>query len=843
MRLRLGRPSRPWRWVLGLLLLTVVVLVAAGVGAWWVTRRVLPPLSGDVHVAGLQAPVEVLFDGWGVPHVYARGREDAWFAAGYLHARERLWKMELYRRAGAGRLSEVFGDATLQADRRFRALALRRAAMREWDTAAPPLRLALERYAAGVNAWTSGLGRWGRPVEFQVLGLEMEPWSPVDSLAVGKLMAWRLAENRQGELVRGALARRFGSAEAQRLMPGLPSGAPTVLGSASAPVAPVPPVPASPSARQARHRGLLAGSAPGALPPGLEWLSLTSRPAASNSWVVSGTRTKDGRPLLANDPHLDTEMPSLWYEMHLAAAELDVAGVTIPGAPFVIIGHNAAIAWGLTNTGADVLDFYVEDVDFAQRRYRYRDGWQPLQVERVEIGVRGRAAPDVYEVFRTRHGPLVATEASWEAMPEFPARHGRGYPRPLALRWEAVSQYEAAGAFEAINRAQTWDAFREAIRRFGAPSQSFVYADVAGNIGYAMSGALPIRAQGDGSVPVPGWTGAHDWVGTVPTSRLPAHVNPPAGQFVTANTEIDRGWPGVMTRDWTAPHRMTRIVQMLGDRTGLDADAFRAMQADVRSGVADLLIPAVEGALRSSAMQRAEPEARTALERLRLWDRVVDGRPVVSLFQAFERALWRRTFADEMEAALFEPFFEYGLSERHAGLYALIGDPSSRWWDDIATIDRRENRDDIVVLAAADALRQMREKFGAEEHWGWDRIHAAHFEHPLALGGWPLRWFFSRGPVPVVGDTATVQRTAVDPGRPYGLREIASYRQIVSPGAWDAMLAAGATGQSGHPSSPHYFDQNRLWAGVTHRPFPFSRAAVEQASTNRLLLVPAGAAR
>jgi penicillin G amidase len=617
-----------------------------------------------------------------------------------------------------------------------------------------------------------------------------------------------------------------------------------------------PPAPAAPSAPGVRatapatgrgtgdvrhgHPGEAAGAAVAraVLPPGLEWLQMTSRPGASNSWVVSGARTASGRPLLANDPHLFIEMPSLWYEVHLVAAELDVAGATIPGTPFVLIGHNASIAWGLTNTGADVVDFYIEDVDFPGRRYRVGDGWRPLDVERVEIGVRGRSTPDAFEVFRTRHGPLVATEASWEDVPDFANYDGRRYPRPLALRWEAVAQHEAAGAFEAINRASTWDAFLEAVRRFGAPSQNFVYADVAGNIGYAMSGALPMRAQGDGSMPVPGWTGAHEWVGTVPLSRLPARLNPPAGQFVTANAEIDRAWPGTITRDWSAPHRMTRIVRMLGDRTGLDAQAFATMQADARSGAADLLLGAVEQAARSEAMRRADSEARTAIERLRLWDRVADGRPVVALFQAFERALWRRTFADEMEPALFAQLFEYGLSERHVGLYAIAGDPTSRWWDDIATFDRRETRDDIVVLAAADALRQLRSRFGDEANWRWDRLHAAHFDHPLSAGGWPLARFFSRGPVPVVGETTTVQRTAVDPARPYAVREVSSYRLITSPGAWDETLASNTTGQSGHPRSPHYFDQAELWARVGHRPFPFSRAAVEQAATSRLLLVP-----
>ena len=824
------------RWLVRLLVLTLGAVVLAGVVVWRVAVGTVPPLDGELRAAGLQAPVEVLFDRWGVPHVYARGSEDAWLAIGYLHARDRLWKMELYRRAAAGRLSELFGERTLHTDRRFRALALRRAAAAELSTAPPRVRVALDRYAAGVNAATAALGRWKRPLELQLLGIAPEPWDPLDSLAIGKLMAWRLAENRHGEVVRGALSRRFGYAAAERLMTTWPDDAPSILSAwapreAPRPIDAHPPVarPTADAVRPPRARDL---------PAGLEWLGGAARPGASNSWVVAGSRTSTGRPLLANDPHLGLEMPSLWYEAHLVAADLDVAGATLPGSPFVVIGHNDRIAWGITNSGADVQDFYVEDVDFRRRRYLHAGTWHPLTVDRVEIDVRGRDTPYATEFLGTRHGPLVATEADWEEVPEFGESTPRGYPRPLALRWESVRAGESAGALESLNRARTWSEFLSAVRRLAAPSLSFVYADIDGAIGYALSGVLPIRAQGDGGVPVPGWNPAHEWIGTVDPERMPAALNPPSGQFVTANGEVDRRWPSPMTRDWTAPFRTLRIRALLDGRNGLDPAAFRDIQADVRSEAADRLLAAVETAARSRAAEQAEPEARTALERLRLWDRRVDGRTVVSLFAAFERAMWRRTFADEMPAALFEQFFEYGLGERFVGIHAILHDADSRWWDDIATVDRRESRDDIVVLAAADALLTLRERFGDESAWEWGRLHAAHFRHPLGAGGFPLRWLFDRGPVQVGGDGTTVNKTTVDARRPYGVVEHASYRQIVDVGAWDRTRTISPTGQSGHPSSPHYFDQNHMWAQVEDRPFPFARVEVEKVKASRLLLVP-----
>jgi len=832
------RPPRRRSWLRGFLILTALAAVLAGVAAWWVAGRTVPAPGGELRVRGLDAPVEVLFDRWGVPHIYARSREDAWLAIGYLQARDRLWQLELYRRAAAGRLSELFGPRTVPVDRRFRILGLRRAAARELNGTSPDARVALERFAAGVNAAAAGLGALERPIELQLLRVTPEPWTPLDSLAIGKLMAWRLAENRHGELVRGALARRFGSGAAESLMSPWPADAPAVLGDAPRRSAGRPGT--VPSGDPPGVVGQVAPSVPdtSGLPPGLEWLASRAAPAGSNSWVVSGSRSSTGRPLLANDPHLGIELPSVWYDAHLVAADLDVAGAMLPGSPFIVVGHNQHVAWGITNSGADVQDHYIEDVDFRQRRYLHGGAWQPLGVEQVEIEVRGRAAPERFDIFSTRHGPLTATETSWDDPPVFTEDTARGDPRPLALRWDSLADGQIVRGFEALNRAAGWRDFVGAVRGISGVSLSFVYADGAGNIGYALSGALPVRAHGDGSLPAPGWGGGYEWTGTVPAERMPAVLNPPSGRIITANALIDRAWPGTMTKDWRAPFRASRIAALLGDRTGLDIGAFREMQADVRSDAADRLLDAVERASRSAAARRAEPDARTALERLRLWDRRVDNRPVVTLFQAFERATWRRAFADEMGPELFRRFVEYGLSERFVGLHAILPHREARWWDDIATVDRRETRDDIVVLAAADAMRALRRKFGDERQWAWGRIHAAHFRHPLSGGGFPLRWVFDRGPVEVGGDSSTVNKAAIDPRRPYAVTDLASYRLILDAGAWDRTRAVLTTGQSGHVRSPHYFDQNALWAAVQDRPFPFSRRAVDSAQESRLLLVP-----
>ena len=412
----------------------MVLAVASAVTGWWWVRSSLPILDGQVALPGLRAPVEVLIDAHGVPSVYARDPEDAWFAAGVLHARDRRWQMELYRRVTVGRLSEVLGDTTLPFDQRFLTLGLREAARAEWERAAPPVRLALERYAAGVNAASAELVGRMRPIEFQLLGITPQAWEPIDSLAVGRLLAWRLAENHQAELVRGALARKFGEPIARELTGRYPATSPAIV-RAEVPVPHFLPAP-----------GIIGDRVAGknrepSLPAGLEWLAAGARRGNSNNWVLAGGKTKSGRPILANDPHLQMEFPSVWYEMHLVASGLDVIGVTIPGVPFIALGHNARIAWGMTATGADVQDLVSERIDVGRKRSMYRGEWVPIEIVTADIPVRGRSGAFPFEVWKTRNGPIFAeVDPDWDAPPSWLSPEGRPSDERNAysLQWDST---------------------------------------------------------------------------------------------------------------------------------------------------------------------------------------------------------------------------------------------------------------------------------------------------------------------------------------------------------------------------------------------------------------------
>jgi penicillin amidase len=795
-----------------IVLVLVLIVAAAGTGWWWL-RDPLLPLDGQLSMPRLRAPVEILFDEHAVPSVYARDVDDAWYAAGLLHARERRWQMELYRRVTLGRLSEILGDRTLDLDRRFLTLGLRDAAKAEWERATPSVKLALERYAEGVNDGTGQLIGRKAPLEFQLLGVTPPPWEPVDSLAVGRLLIWRLAENHQAELVRAAIAAKFGEATARMLTGVYPSSAPAILDA---------PKPATTT----------ASYTPRDVPAGLEWLAAGARRGNSNSWVIAGTRTKSGKPILANDPHLPIEFPSVWYEMHLVAADLDVMGVTIPGVPFVALGHNARLAWGMTATNADVEDLALERVNPQKKQAMYRGQWVPIEVTPADIPVRGRSTPIRFEIWKTRNGAIFAdADLDWDAPPTWlspddrPAEEQRAY----SLRWEAGGN--AASAFEALNRAVDWTSFTAAVGDFAAPSMNIVYADVDGNIGYAMSGRLPIRAGGDGTMPVDG-NNPPAWTGSIESAQLPRSVNPPSGLIFTANNEIDRGYNALITRDWTAPFRATRLRDQLSKASGADLDASAALQNDKHSVAADIVLAGLDSAIKTGRTLPNEAEAVRLLERLQQWDHVVDARPIVSFYEAFEDALWRRAFIDEMEEPLFLKFYEWAGAEKPAGLYSIINEPRSKWWDDITTIEKTESRDEIFLLAAVDAEERR------ESSRNWDRVHGARFSHPLGNIAFPFRWFFSRGPVPVEGDGTTVMRISWNRLNAFEAWEHPSWRQLFEVGNWDEARVAMPAGQSGHPMSPYYFDQNEGWRQGQYRRQLFTRNAVTAAARHRLFLVP-----
>ncbi len=781
------RRARRLLLICGIALL-LIALLGSGTGVYLV-RRAFPQTSGTLVLPGLQAPVEVLRDAWGVPHIFAQSSHDLFLAQGYVHAQDRLWQMELNRRSASGRLSELVGEATLGTDRLFRTIGFRRAAEAEFARLDTETKEGLEAYAAGVNAFLAQ-HRGQLPIEFTLLRFAPEPWSPIDTVAFGKLMAWILGGHWSSALLRAHLVARFGVEGMRFLLPPYPTEAPVIV-----------PSEAHYETWNVAAVLRLLDAARGL--PGI----------GSNNWVVSGTRTGTGAPILANDPHLEAQMPSIWYEMHLVAGPYNVAGSTFPGTPGVIIGHNAEIAWGVTNAGPDVQDLYMEQFDPADpTRYRYQGRWESATLVREEIKVRGQREPVIEHVRITRHGPILNNVVD-------------GLGTFLAMQWTALEPGTVTTAIMRINRAQSWQGFRDALRFWTVPAQNFVYADRQGNIGYQLPGRIPIRAKGNGLLPVPGWTGEYEWVGEIPFDRLPSAFNPARGYIATANNRIiPDGYPYFISAEWDPGYRARRIEAMLARTSHATLEDMQKIQLDLTSLPGQAFVQALHG------LHLTTEPASGLLAELQSWDGVLrpDSRPA-AIYEAVRLSLAPLVFKAILGPDLYKRYLGHTAAWQ-AVLLRLLRTPGSPWWGP-------GGRDPIVARAFDDAHALLTTRLGPDRsRWTWGQLHTMRFVHPV--GRIPaLAWVFNATAPFTGGDGYTVNNGGFDVST-FEQRSVASYRQVLDLANWDNSLAIHTTGQSGLPFNPHYRDFVPVWATGGYHPMLFSRPRIVQALDATLTLVP-----
>jgi penicillin G amidase len=759
---------------LGLVLLLLVVSAA---GFYAYLRQSLPLTRGEVTLTGLAAPVEVLRDRHGIPHIYAASLEDAHFALGFVHAQDRLWQMEMNRRIGSGRLSEILGPSALEADRFMRTLGLRHVAQANLAQYDEETRRLLEAYTAGVNAY---LGQ--RPVlppEFWLLGVTPEPWSPLDSIVWTKLMAWDLGANWRSELLRMHLSGTLATERIQEFLPPYPGDAQPKL----------------PDLR-ALYPGL--EKKPGQTPV----FSESGFVSGSNSWAVSGARSASGKPLLASDPHLALTAPPVWYFAHLNAPGIDAIGGTLPGVPGILLGRNDRIAWGLTATGADVQDLYLERLDGAFS-----------MLEEI-IEVKG-AADERITVRRSRHGPIIS-DASRMALAAAP----RGYA--IALAWTALAEDDLTlQAALRLSRARDWNEFLAAARSVHAPVQSASYADTAGNIGFAVAGRVPVRKpQNDlrGLAPAPGWDARYDWNGYIAFDDLPRAFNPPGGAVVLANHKVTPpNYPHHITYEWQPPYRARRIEQLLGSEKH-DLESFKRMQADVVSLAARELLPHFLSAYPEKSLQSWD--GTMAAER-------AEPLVMVAWWREFARAL----YADELGEA-----FRMNWSARALFLQNVLAG-QSHWCDDVRT-PVPESCAELLASSFGKAMQDLKTRYGEDRRWG--EAHAARHRHrPFTRQPWLARIFDIR--VPSGGDGYTVNAGASDfhdEAEPYANRHAASLRAISDLADPQASVFIHSGGQSGNPLSAHYRDFAAAWSRGEYVPMVTERRRLEADGAQRLVLAP-----
>ncbi len=815
-----------------LVLLLILLVALIGLGVVYTLRSPFPQTDGALTVSGLQDSVTVKRDELGVAHIYAENTHDLFFAQGYTHAQDRFWQMEFWRHIGMGRLSEIVGPPTLETDKFIRNMGWNRLAVNSaenYRVNSPELWTILEAYSAGVNAWIADNGD---NISFNqtVLNLsagewEIEPWEPVHTVAWGVVMAWDLrgSSNLNSEQSWAELQEALGPELLEQIMPAYPANRPVIVPSSAETHTPTPANAEPAEAATDQPINLSQFTFVGSEPP--NGFALGSGPQlGSNNWVVAGQHTDTGQPLLADDPHVGVQMPSIWYWNGLHAPGWDVAGMSFAGVPGVIIGHNDRIAWGVTNMTADSQDVYIEKLNPDNpRQYEVNGEWQDMVLIKEEIKVNGGETV-VLDVYETVHGPLLNTL-------------DEELEQALTARWTAATPSRIFQSVIELNQAQDYEGFRDALSKWDSSPQNIVYADVDGNIAYQSTGLYPVRRGWEGTQPVAGWTGEFEWDGFIPYDEMPRLFNPPEGFIVTANNAIvDAQFPYYLARDWASGDRAQRITDMLEAQieTGgeVSAEIFQQIQNDNYELLLDSYRP-----LLATLDTQSELE-QEALGLILDWDgQLAIDSTGATAFEVFLWQLAESAIADEIGGATDVS----NGSRTRIFLHALAADLDSQLWDNITT-SKTETPDDIMRLALEQTTVYLVKTMGGiPSNWVWGDLHHITFSsNPLGESGiGQLEAIVNRGPFPVAGGSSAVNANGFSWGDNFGrVRSNPSMRMIIDLADFDRSLAIHPTGQSGHPSHKNYDSMIDLWLNGQYHPFAFSEAAVDATTEQTLTLSP-----
>ncbi len=846
--------------IVGRILIGIVILalVAGAGGAFYfksylpntVAPKSFPQIDGEIKVDGLNGTVDIYRDNMGIPHVYATTSHDLFFAQGYIHAQERFWQMDAWRHIGSGRLSEMFGSAQADTDAFLRTLGWRQTAEAEWEQLGPDSKAILQAYTDGVNAYLKDHSDTALSLEYAILGLlspnyEIEAWTPIHSLTWGKAMAWDLRGNMGEEIERAVLLKTLTPEQVAQLFPAYPDDHPVIVNK----------IGEGPTMTPAFHESEVAVETLSAVEQNValldEFLGPWNDGIGSNSWAVSGELSNTGMPLLANDPHLGIQMPSIWFQIGLHCIEknddcpFEVAGFSFAGVPGVIIGHNDKIAWGFTNVGPDVMDLYIEKVNPENpNQYEVNGEWVDFETRDETIKMANGDTLDI-TVRSTRHGPVISDtygplmdqgDAEDTEFVPFKDRTGVDVPEQyvIALAWTALTPSTPFEAIWGFDQAQNWEEFREATSYFHVPAQNMLYADIDGNIGYQMPGDIPIRANGDGTIPVPGWTDEYEWTGMIPFEELPYTFNPEEGYIVTANNQVPpRDYPYLVTYDWDYGFRANRIVNMINEAPGkIDMEYIQQMHGDSYDANGEVFVPLLLDLEFAS-------DLNPALDTLKNWDyQDRADSTAAAVFNAFWRAFLQNTFNDDMPE---ERYYPDGGSRWNEVMRHMAENPNDPFWDDKTTPDVTENMQDIMKKSFPQGIAELQDIFGKDiSTWNWGDMHAATFRNSTLgeSGIFLIEDLFNRGPFAVGGGEAIVNATGWSVRDGYETNWLPSMRMIVDLGNLNNSITVHTTGESGHAYHEHYSDMAEMWATIQYYPMWWEQESIINDSEGHLKLVP-----
>jgi penicillin G amidase len=817
-----------WKKILlGILGSLIVIILFIATASYFMLKRSLPKYDGEKKVAGLNSSVEIYRNKYAVPLIKAEDDEDAAFALGYVHAQERLFQMDVARRAGEGRLSEVFGQKTLSIDQMFRTVGIYKNVKMNYEKLNPTTKKILEAYSKGVNTFIKE-SEGNYPIEFDVLGYDPYPWKPEHSLMIAKLMGWELNISWWTDLTFSQLVQKFGAEKAKELLPDFPENSPTII---------------------PKDITKFASITNDLIKVDQQFRSFTGfvgTHIGSNNWIINGKMSASGKPIIANDPHLAFSAPGRWFFVMIRSKDWNAEGFTIPGLPAIVIGKNLNIAWAMTNVMADDADFYVEKIDSTGKQYFLNGTWRQLSIEKDTIHVKDSSSV-IYEIKRTHRGSVISDIHPFRKM----YSHSGVRTASMSMRWTGLEFSDEMFATISINKAKNWDEFKNAVRYFTVPGQNFVYGDNSGNIGYICAAKIPVRSTNSPTLIYDGTTEASDWKGFVPYEEMPKLFNPPQNYIASANNKTVQNFKYHISNIWEPSSRIERITELLTSKPVHSVDDYKKYQLDFNSPYARKITKYILSAFEN--VKVTDKNLKLALELFKNWDFGLNSKSQVpTIYTRFFQFLIKNTFEDEMGTDLLKEYV-FIANVPYRIITKMLEENKSSFFDDIHT-SQIETRDDIIRKSLVDALTDLESKYGVHvKNWQWGDIHQVTFQHMFHGVSSLLDKLINIGPFEIGGDGTTVfnteysfpellEQTREDnkPHRsePYSNILGPSMRYIFDFANHDYLEFIMPTGESGNFMSDHYKDMSDMWLKGKYIKLPLQEDEFIKSSAEELKLIP-----
>jgi len=777
--------SRTLKIILSLAATLIVILFAFGIISYSVLEDKIPEYNGERVVSGITNDVQVYRDSFAIPYIIADNELDAIFALGYIHAQERLFQMDMTRRAGEGRLSEVLGSKTIPFDKMFRTLGVYKVACRDYEKLNSLSKRYLEAYSNGVNAYIKDADG-NLTFEFDILGYDPYPWKPEHSLVLAKLLAWELNIGWWTDIAFSHLVQKLGAEKVAEIIPDFDENAPTIIPSKLNKVANIP-------------TGLYQVDK-----QFREFTGFVGTHIGSNNWVVNKEKSESGDVLIANDPHLAFQAPGKFMFVVIRSDSLNGEGFTAPGLPAFIIGKNQNIAWVLTNVMADDSDFYLEKLDSTKTHYLLDGEWKALDIVSDTIVVKDSASV-IYDIAKTHRGPIISGIHPYDVL----YKNKYQDEVTLSMRWTALDFTDEVYTLVSVNKAKNWNDFTAALKHFVAPGQNFVYGDDQGNIGYVCAARLPLRTNNSPTMVYDGTTTEHDWKGFVPFSKMPKLFNPPQNYIASANNKTIRDFPYHISNLWEPASRIKRITELLTSKEKHSIEDFKKYQMDFYSfyakSITEYVVQAFEGS------ETEDENLKLAVDLLSKWDYIMDKQSQTpTIYEVFFQRLMENIFMDEMGKELFSEYI-FVANVPFRKVQEMLKDENSSWWDNVNT-DKVETKDEILRQSLTEAVKELEEKFGNNvADWQWRNLHTVTFAHPFSSASPLLAKVLDIGPYPISGDGTTVFNTEYGFNSPYKSKLGPALRFLFDFSKPDEVNFILTTGEAGYFMSDHYDDMTEMW--------------------------------